>query len=127
VRHPGVAGIHVVLDQQERAVPFQERADVAKDLFLFPVKMKRVCHQDAIQRRQGQRAREIGADRVDVLGGPKARPMGLFQFAKPAAVPVNGVYLGIQPDQFAQRKRERAASGTEVCPCAALGQVRRAQ
>ena len=98
-----------------------------QNLFLVLVEVKRICHEDAIQRRQGKCARKIGAYRVDILRGPEKRTVRLLQFAKPGTILINRVDFGFQSDQFAQGKRECATSRAEVRPYAALRYIRRAQ
>lgn len=47
---PGIAQVHVVFDEQERAVRFEEGSDVAQDFFPALEIMQGVCHDDAVER-----------------------------------------------------------------------------
>ena len=72
---------------------------------LILVKMQRIRHQQPIQRRQIQRAGEVGRQHVQVGRIPKAHAPGPFQLAQPGLIPVDRVDAGLL------RRSVRAAPG----------------
>lgn len=118
---PGIAQVHVVFDEQERAVRFEEGSDVAQDFFLVPEIMQGVCHDDAVERGNIERAGKIVRKQDQVRGRFEAGAVGVFEIVEGGSAFVHRVDRCVESDQFAQGEGERAAARAEVCPRAAGG------
>ena len=102
MRHPGIAPVHVVFDQQQHAARFQERSDMAQHLFLLPEKVQGIGHQDAIKRGQIYITGKICGDGMQVCNASKPGSVGLLQGIQPVSIPVYGVYVRAEAEQFSQ-------------------------
>ncbi len=115
--NPQIAAIDVVLDQQEAPARLQQRGQTAHQPRLVAVahKVQRIGHHQAIERRQGQWASEVGRLRPDDHTGEAPRHVGRAAGQR-RPVAVNGVEGRPRPQQVGQGQRERAIARAQVGP-----------
>src|SRR5260370_4395106 len=120
VRHPRIAAIGAVLDDDEAAARLQHLADAGKDRSLVAYEMQGVGHDDSVERTQRNRAREVRDDDLELrpwkplphLGGEPAHRTG---------VAVDRGYVRAWSQQVCERQGESALTRSEVRPSPALG------
>src|SRR5216683_1035536 len=115
MRHPRVAAIGPVFDDDQAATRFQHRLHRCKDRALVAEEVQRVGHDDPVEARQCERSSEISDEYVEPgRGKPHSHLRG--QPAKHARVAVDCGYVRARSEKIRQRERERPFAGPKVGP-----------
>ncbi len=115
IRHPVVATVRVVFNEDETATRPQICAETGNDRRLIADEMERVCHHDAVERRQIERPREVAAMERDRDGGER-RPQRLRLRAQGAGIPIDRMDRRAVAEELREGERERTAPGADVRP-----------
>ncbi len=123
MRHPRIAAVGVVLDQDEPAARAEQRRDSPDDRDVVGLEVQRVGHHDPGERRQvvcAEVAREVGNDLAE-HGRREACRHGRGLLTERPGVAIDRHDPAARPEKVGQGEREGARARPEVGPVGATG------
>src|SRR5258705_1184502 len=119
MRHPGVAAVAVVLDEQQSSTALQIPAHECEHGPFVVDKVQRVRHDDTIELGESEASREVGTLGAE-LGLRHRGDEGAAELGERSAIAIDRVDDPVWADEIRERQRERTRTGAEIRPVAAL-------
>src|ERR1700682_1259811 len=115
MRHPGIAAVGPVLDDDQLSSRTEHAAHQLEHRPLVADKMQRVRHHDAIEARKIQGAREVPDPGLDL----DAWILLALEILQGSGITVDGGDVSARSEQVGQRERERPLPRSKVRPTSA--------